>query len=268
MDPTVMDSKTMDKIIGDPEVIYKDGDLSLIVRDRCFVVSSHALAFVSTVFKQMLLGEFTESRPISGAPWIVKLPEDNPVPFQSILQMIHHRFYEQPALAAIDRISQLYDITVITDKYTMSHLLIPYAKGWVAEIQRIKTVSDPRWKSTLAKIMFIAWELGSEQLFKSSYRALVVNCEGDEWAEFQKENAKLDQEAQIASFWTTERMALVFGDPTVIVPPEVPRTCRGDAPATASPTNCTRPGCLGQESHLSECHRHASRRCCWPDSRE
>ncbi|KAK0381341.1 hypothetical protein CLIM01_01310 [Colletotrichum limetticola] len=80
-----------------------------------FVVCSRALARASPVFRAMLFGGFSESKP-EGDIWIVKLPEDRPAPFSILLNIIHGCFSAVPQKLKLD---ELYQLLVVTNKYDM-----------------------------------------------------------------------------------------------------------------------------------------------------
>ena len=177
-------------IIMEPHIIYEDGDLTLIVRNHPFLVSSHALAVASKVLKRILFAKPAEPRQLPGAasssePWIVRLPEDNPEAFKSILEMIHHGFKDKQ-LDRHQRVASLYEITVLTHKYELPHLLREYANRWVDDICRICLPTRGREWDLLAKLLWIGWELGSQRLFKSSLRAMLLRYTPKDLTSFQK----------------------------------------------------------------------------------
>ncbi|RYP37003.1 hypothetical protein DL767_003158 [Monosporascus sp. MG133] len=157
-----------------PEIIAidADGDLHLTVgqhqhrRAVTYVVCSKALSRSSPVFKRLLYGGFAESKkPEAGGQWTVCLPEDEPAPMKIILNIAHGRFDQVPI--KWDTVKDLYLLTVLTDKYDLTHLLRPWAQGWM---RAIRTTYDEekegKWSYPPSEIapqcLWIAWELGGE----------------------------------------------------------------------------------------------------------
>ncbi|KAI0377355.1 hypothetical protein F5Y04DRAFT_264440 [Hypomontagnella monticulosa] len=166
------------KVIIDP-----DGDLHLTVGESnpvTFLVCSKALARASLVWKKLLYGGFAESvQPdrASGEEWIVKLPEDDPKAIEILLDIIHCRFDRVPTSVAlkpapaVDRAlkwSDLYQLTVLTDKYDLTRSLEPWVGRW------LKTVPPSGLKADL--FAWITWELGDQPLFEVMVMNLILLC--------------------------------------------------------------------------------------------
>ncbi|KAI0838003.1 hypothetical protein F5Y06DRAFT_304083 [Hypoxylon sp. FL0890] len=152
--------------------IDPDGDLHLEVglgeAAVTYVVCSKALARVSRFFKQLLYGGFAESKENHGQDaktnWTVSLPEDDPKSILTVLYMVHAMFDRVPE--EIDS-RDLYGITVLTDKYDLTHILRPWARGWSSQVFAASGSVDER--------IWIAWELGYESLFKNLVQYLVLD---------------------------------------------------------------------------------------------
>ncbi|KAH8161020.1 hypothetical protein CIB48_g7224 [Xylaria polymorpha] len=117
------------------------GDLCIEVGmfpTKSFTVCSRTLARTSPFWDKMLFGEFKESKkhcpPDDNSEWIVKLPDDNSTAMGFLLQIIHGQFDVVPNYEDPMNIRDLYEISVITDKYDMTHILQPWARGWLRSI--------------------------------------------------------------------------------------------------------------------------------------
>ncbi|KAK8062615.1 hypothetical protein PG997_014712 [Apiospora hydei] len=134
--------------------IHGDGDLLLKVgttrcstklhsssSDQCdhlhdvahtFRVCSQAMARASPVWKRMLFGGFAESKPPKeGVDWTVALPDDSPEAMLTVLGMVHARFDLIPRFEYGPPLQKVYDITIMTDKYDMTHIVRPWALAWL-----------------------------------------------------------------------------------------------------------------------------------------
>ncbi|KAF4463596.1 hypothetical protein FALBO_9579 [Fusarium albosuccineum] len=144
-----------------PETIEFDphGDLHLIVDtnpSQTMLVDSRALSRASAFFHSMFHGQFAESKPEEG-DWVIKLPEDKAMPFKILMDMVHAMYAWTPTHLSIDN---LFDLCVLTNKYDMSRALRPMADIWF--YHRIKNINSLGTES-LAKILFVAWELGHDE---------------------------------------------------------------------------------------------------------
>jgi len=147
----------------------RDGDLTLVVGpdgSEC-VVCPRALARGSPVFKSMLFGGFSESKPSEGE-WIVKLPEDDPEAFILLLHILHGQYHKVPGGLSEER---LYEVTVLADKYDLTSSLRPWTKCWLDYLKDIDRAAENQ-----AMRIWIAWELGDLELFRSELRWHLLNC--------------------------------------------------------------------------------------------
>lgn len=155
-----------------------EGDLRLEVGEgeakRTFVVCSRALARASKPLRAMLYGPFAESESRKIDPnWTVQLPEDLPEAFATILRIVHGQFEAVPD--EIDR-DELYQITVLTDKYNMTDILQPWAQKWITNLDSQDRVSQEGDEVML----WISWELGHQDLFLETLNWLLNECSLDE----------------------------------------------------------------------------------------
>ncbi|KAI1141087.1 hypothetical protein F5Y05DRAFT_410939 [Hypoxylon sp. FL0543] len=153
-----------------------DGDLFLKVGEGeaevTYVVCSKTLARSCRFFKTLLYGEFAESKNQlqEGAEWTVSLPDDGPEAMYTILCILHTKFnYVPEHTNPVD----LYGITVLTDKYDLTHILRPWAKVWAKDMLRYVSI----FRKHVTMRIWIAWELGDEPLFKEMVQRLVFNID-------------------------------------------------------------------------------------------
>ncbi|KAI0450809.1 hypothetical protein F5B21DRAFT_507792 [Xylaria acuta] len=106
-----------------PTVIDPDGDLSL--KDADADADDHH-DHDHELPNTLLYGGFAESRPSDASPaedWVVALPDDNPKAMAIILNIIHSRFELVPRTTNLISTEDLYQLTVLTDKYDLTGLL-------------------------------------------------------------------------------------------------------------------------------------------------
>ncbi|RYP11059.1 hypothetical protein DL764_000287 [Monosporascus ibericus] len=131
-----------------------------------YIVCSKTLSRSSPFFKRLLYGGFVESKKLeAGGQWTVYLPEDEPAPMKTILNVAHGRFDQVPIKWGT--VEDLYLLTVLTDKYDLTHLLRPWAQRWMQAIRR--SYEDEKggvWSGSPSEVapqcLWIAWELGDE----------------------------------------------------------------------------------------------------------
>ena len=147
--------------------IDADGDLLLDVGGdedtespqlQRFRVCSSTLRRHSPVWKKMLFGPWKESKPNKDEyqDWIVEFPDDPVKPMEIVLNIIHGHFDQVPRSLSLD---ELYQLLILTHKYDMTRTLRLLCAQWVTVAHGDLSSAD-----TL-KSMFIAWELGDQDLF-------------------------------------------------------------------------------------------------------
>lgn len=149
--------------------IDEEGDLRLFVgQATTYMVCSKALARSSRVWKRLLYGGFIESKPDGDGPWTVALPDDNPASMKIILDIIHGRFDQVPARGGIS-LEDLYSLTILTDKYNLTHLLLPWAHDWM-EAKLFLFQEDEEGAGlcmeNLLRGLWISWEIGDRYIFE------------------------------------------------------------------------------------------------------
>ncbi|KAK8038487.1 hypothetical protein PG993_006898 [Apiospora rasikravindrae] len=158
--------------------IDPDGDLLLAIGEEyqsatpaTFRVDSRALTRPSTVFRQMLNGGFAESHRPERGDWVIRLPEDSPNTFYLLLSIFHTQFDKVPQDELKgSRIQLIYDLTITTDKYDLTHCLRPWAHLWSAlRLQQVTELNNRKQPGAhnastyvgLQKCLWITWELGN-----------------------------------------------------------------------------------------------------------
>jgi len=163
-------------------VMAARGDLIITcgVRDKDFdsdptgrqeyKVSAAALANASPVFDRMLFGHFSEAQAESRQDpngWRISLPEDHDLGMTILLGIAHACFEHVPT----DPPSCLmYRVAILADKYKMTHLLRPYARGWIAGLKKHLQLIKPH----LCQSLYIAYQFGEEDLFVDIVKRLAL----------------------------------------------------------------------------------------------
>ncbi|CAJ2504631.1 Uu.00g120250.m01.CDS01 [Anthostomella pinea] len=169
-----------------------------------FVVCSKTLSRASRVWKSLLYAGFTESKQPcgnNGAAWTVDLPEDNPEALKTLLNIIHSRFEQLPKITDLISLEDLYQLTILTDKYDLTIVLRPWASTWLESIND----SHDAWRSNqstrdfsdLERRLWIAWELGDPQLFEGVAKYMVLYTCAD--ASWNLQNNTRDKAAELFS---------------------------------------------------------------------
>ncbi|KAI1637797.1 hypothetical protein F4809DRAFT_603385 [Biscogniauxia mediterranea] len=179
-------------------VLDPDGDLSFLVGQNqpnaswglkaegpiIFVVCSRTVSRASPVWKTLLYGGFAESkRPITSnsSEWLVELPEDNPKAMSTILNIIHSRFENLPRISDSISLVDLYQLTVLTDKYDLTTVLRPWATSWMHSLHD----SNDYWANfllpgaNLRRHLWIAWELGDLDHLRKTAKEMILTHTGN-----------------------------------------------------------------------------------------
>ncbi|KAI1504928.1 hypothetical protein F5X99DRAFT_416338 [Biscogniauxia marginata] len=159
-------------------VIEPEGDLGLAAGEgdyiTLFIVCSTVLSRASRVLDKMLHGGFTESKELQpqNSEWIVRLPDDDPDALEVFLNIAHNRFQHVSSFGARITPKRLYDLTVLADKYDLTHLLRPWVQGW---LDAVHYQSVPPNSPFPHERLWISWVLGDQDLFKLMAKALAIN---------------------------------------------------------------------------------------------
>jgi hypothetical protein len=137
-----------------------------------FVVSAKILCQASSVFKKVLFGGLAEMQtPSNSAEWIVRLPKDNPKAMSILLNIMHLHFEK---VFPIDEVTfeAVYNITVLTAKYDIDHLLRPWASLWMNALRKRKGINYVNRQRRL----WIAWRLGHLVSFEEGLADIMYRC--------------------------------------------------------------------------------------------
>ncbi|KAI0418622.1 hypothetical protein F5X98DRAFT_337689 [Xylaria grammica] len=161
------------------------GDLCIDVGTfpaKSFIVCSRTLARTSPFWDKMLYGEFRESKPCpedGNLEWTVKLPEDNTTAMGLLLNIVHGRFDVVPSYEDPIYIRDLYDISVVTDKYDMAHVLKPWAKGWLrSTLCSTELTGESLREQYCHERLWISWALGDKAHFEEIAKILLLTSCG------------------------------------------------------------------------------------------
>ncbi|KAI0969669.1 hypothetical protein F4678DRAFT_480846 [Xylaria arbuscula] len=157
------------------------GDLRLNVgtfEAKSFTVCSKALARASPFWDKLLYGVFREGKRRStqddNSEWTIDLPEDDPEAMEVLLNIIHGRFDAVPKYHKNSAIPDIYEISVITDKYHMTHMIRPWARKWARSALYSIKFNPKEWQWTnVHKRLWISWELGDRAAFEKNAKRLL-----------------------------------------------------------------------------------------------
>ncbi|KAI0861661.1 hypothetical protein F4860DRAFT_475817 [Xylaria cubensis] len=158
------------------------GDLRIdvgVYPAKSFVVCSRTLARTSLFWDKLLYGEFGESKKPclqdDSLEWTVKLPEDNPTAMGLLLNITHGRFDVVPSYEDLLSIRDLYDISVVTDKYDMTHVLQPWARGWLrSALCSTQLTGESLREQYCHERLWISWVLGDKANFEEIAKILLL----------------------------------------------------------------------------------------------
>jgi len=146
---------------------------------RSFMVCSRTLARASPFWDKMLYGEFMESKKPhphdDSLEWTVKLPEDNPTAMGLLFSIIHGRFDVVPGYEELLYVRDLYEISVITDKYDMAHVLQPWARGWLrSTLCSTELIGESLRDQNCHERLWISWALGDKTNFEEIAKIMLL----------------------------------------------------------------------------------------------
>ncbi|KAI0126035.1 hypothetical protein BJ170DRAFT_685279 [Xylariales sp. AK1849] len=133
-----------------------------------FLVCSRTLARVSSVWQRLL------SQKSATGQWAVRLPDDNPDAMEKILKIIHNQYDCIPA-GGLMELNDIYEITILTDRYDMTHILRPWAAPWTVDMfKEVLNADEEKLKlpTYLYKHLWVAWTLGERHQFTRVHRKI------------------------------------------------------------------------------------------------
>lgn len=151
--------------------------------EQSFMVCSTTLARTAPFWDKMLYGEFKEGKKLclqnNNLKWTVKLPEDNPTAIALLLNIVHSRFDKVPGYKDPLNVRDLYEISVLTDKYNITYTLQPWAKGWLPSVHRsAKRIDESLQAQFRHERLWISWVLGDRTKFEKIAKILLLNSCG------------------------------------------------------------------------------------------
>lgn len=157
------------------------GDLCINVGPypaKSFIVCSKTLARTSPFWDKMLYGEFKESKKLcsqgDNLEWTVKLPEDSPTAMGLLLSIVHGRFDVVPRYEDLLCIPDLYEVSIITDKYDMAHVLQPWARGWLRPtLCSTELIGESLRGQYCHEQLWISWALGDRATYEDIAKKLL-----------------------------------------------------------------------------------------------
>lgn len=154
--------------------IDRNGNLKLVVGPTALQiqVDANALRRASKVFDRMLFGPFSESN--QTANWTVELPEDNSEALRVIFHVVHGNFGNLPRDFTL---RQLYNITVMADKYAMVGSLQPWGPSWLSGDKLVGTWKSQYMEGTIhedLQKLLVLYHLGSSKQFGCLFADLVL----------------------------------------------------------------------------------------------
>lgn len=107
--------------------------------------------------------------------WSVKLPEDNPTAMGLLLSIIHGRFDVVPGYEDLLYVRDLYEISAITDKYDMAHVLQPWARGWLrSTLCSTELMGESLRDQYCHERLWISWALGDKTNFEEIAKIMLL----------------------------------------------------------------------------------------------
>jgi hypothetical protein len=116
-------------------------------------------ASASPTWRQIIYGG-NYPRPETGK-WTIKMLNDDSYGLGVLLSVVHYQFGRIPERPTID---EMYRIALIADKYKCVHLLRPYFKAWLDNLNRQLVLTDSHTAED-NKVLFITWAVGDLRWF-------------------------------------------------------------------------------------------------------
>jgi len=137
-------------------------------REIRFLVSAKHMILASPVFKAMLQpNNFIEGRALAeGGKAEVPFPDDDPIAFRLLLQIIHNRTRELPRQISLQLLS---DFTILVDKYRMVEAVEIFVQWWVVDL---RSSLPTCFGDTVIPWLTISWVFQLPQEFKGMTRLL------------------------------------------------------------------------------------------------
>ncbi|KAK2614961.1 hypothetical protein N8I77_001746 [Diaporthe amygdali] len=184
--PTSIDEPTESSVPEADRIVqyHEEADLHIKVQETdgttaIYSVRTSTLEGTSRIWKQDLASHTSETYESSDPAYGLDV----------IFSIAHYKFHDIPQTPSI---RNLYDIALVAEKFQTIHLLVPFIKGWIAEVPREVTVADAAVDED--KTLVTGWLLGQAQWFSKilsncAYNAHIgadgqlLNAEGKPWGD-------------------------------------------------------------------------------------
>ncbi|KAL1872426.1 hypothetical protein Daus18300_004397 [Diaporthe australafricana] len=163
---------------------HEEADLHVKVQEAdgstaIYSVRSSTLEGVSRIWKQDLASLSSETYESTDPAYGLDV----------IFSIAHYKFHDVPQRPTV---SNLYDVAVVAEKFQTTHLLVPFTKGWIAEVPSQVTVAGAAAEED--RTLVAGWLLGQAQWFSKilsncAYNAHIgadgqlLDSEGKPWSE-------------------------------------------------------------------------------------
>lgn len=156
-----------------------------------FLIDANTLRRSSKVFNAMLFGGFKEA--VQDAAWTVELPEDDAWAMHILLDAVHANFGEVPKKMDI---SGLYRITVLTNKYDMTHCLQPWVRTWASKADNSPLHAEYCNEADIERI-WVFYELGMYRPFEDLLLSIALDASATPDGDIQIRRYQPNQEEYI-----------------------------------------------------------------------
>ncbi|KAK1613523.1 hypothetical protein BDP81DRAFT_187541 [Colletotrichum phormii] len=165
---------------------YDHGDITIHVKNEqstgrhALSVSSDAMRRASKVWATLLSGPFAEGR---GETATLDYTEDATQAVLIVMDIIHLRFDRVPAILSL---RGLRDLAVFTDKFDITHIVVPWLTGWLSwhSMKVNEKGSEVDW-------LWIAWEYGLLSVFNHVGKNLAFGsshvAQSQAWGVFERD---------------------------------------------------------------------------------
>ncbi|KID74272.1 uncharacterized protein G6M90_00g082350 [Metarhizium brunneum] len=144
-----------------------NGDVTLVVEHKRFVVSSEILKISSDYFSVLFIWDFSEGKAIqNGGNTEIVLHEDDPEVMEIILSILHYSF--QPNLHHLEP-QMILKVAQHSDKYQCNKPLTPWIMQWMQKAQKPGSVRHFDYLLTAAHIF------GAEEYLNTTSVAAIRN---------------------------------------------------------------------------------------------
>ena len=173
----IMRSHLEDNQTSERTTTTESGTGSTPMHVRMLVSSKH-LILASSVFGAMLQDRFNEGQTLRSAGYLeLPLPDDDPVAFSILLDVIHGHTRKVPRKIDFELLIQ---ISILVDKYQLQEVVEVFSDGW---IQALDQKVPESLTADLIHWLCIFWVFGQSDKFKLMTRIMERESDGTTWTE-------------------------------------------------------------------------------------